>query len=119
MLSFYPFKFNPTWFSVEGFNSLVHSSWMALYLEAPAHLSTMQAFLFKLAKLHSSVCNWEKEMKRLENIALVSIEKEISFMDENIGVDYFCYDRSDHIKEIFQKRQIILDHKAETLRQKK
>ena len=60
----------------------------------------------------------ECDTKRLKNLALVTIEKEIEKMDANIGVDYFCSDRSSNIKDLFLKRQTILDHKAETLRQK-
>ena len=48
----------------------------------------------------------------------MTIEKEIEKMDANIGVDYFCSDRSSNIKDLFLKRRTILDHKAETLRQK-
>ena len=103
---------------MEGFNALVCSSWLDFSLTVPTHLAPMQYFLWKLAKLHSVVRKWECETKRLENLALVTIEKEKEKMDANNGVDYFYSDRSSNIKDLFLKRHTILDHKAETLHQK-
>ena len=90
----YPFKFNPTWLSVDEFNFLGISEWTNLQQVVPSHFSPIYVLIFKLSKLRSIFREWEIIEKKKEDDTLCSIEDEICRMEVDLVMDYFCPGRT-------------------------